>query len=235
MLTIGSLFSGIGGLELGLEWAGLGPTLWQVETDAKCRDVLARHWPEAERHEDVRTVRATTLAPVDLICGGFPCQDISSAGRKAGLVGARSGLWIEFSRIVAECRPRWVVVENVAGGARKWVDAVRRDLAGLGYACLPIPVAASDCGAPHERARIFVVAGTTADTHRQSGNVCPSPRRSLRDASRRHGWSAEPDVVRVVHGLPGRMDRQCMLGCAVVPQCAEVVGHVILRLMEDAP
>ena len=144
MLTIGSLFSGIGGLELGLEWAGLGPTFWQVEKDAKRRDVLARHWPEAEQHEDVCTVEATTLAPVDLICGGFPCQDVSSAGRRAGLAGARSGLWYEFARIAAERRPQWVVVENVGSGARKWVDAVCRDLGRLGYASLPVPIAASD-------------------------------------------------------------------------------------------
>lgn len=158
MFSIGGLFAGIGGLELGLERAGLGPTIWQVERDAACRKVLARHWPAALRYDDVRRVGASTLLPVDLICGGFPCQDVSSAGARAGLAGARSGLWFEFARIVAECCPRWVVVENVASGAHAWVDTVQRDLGKCGYASLPLPIAASDVGAPHRRARIFVLA-----------------------------------------------------------------------------
>ena len=82
-MRIGSLFSGIGGLELGLEWAGVGRTVWQVEADSFCRGVLAQHWPEVRRYEDVRNVGAATLAPVDLVCGGFPCQDVSAAGRGA--------------------------------------------------------------------------------------------------------------------------------------------------------
>lgn len=101
-LTIGSLFSGIGGIELGLEWAGLGPVMWQVEKDPFCRDVLKRHWPEVKRYEDVRQVGRSNLAPVDLICGGFPCQDTSSAGSRKGLEGPSSGLWREFHRI--RCR-----------------------------------------------------------------------------------------------------------------------------------
>lgn len=113
MLSIGSLFSGVGGLELGLERAGLGPVRWQVEIDAFCRGVLAKHWPKADRLTDVRSVGAATLAHVDLICGGFPCQDLSCANTGgAGLAGERSGLWWEYERIIDELRPRWVVVEN---------------------------------------------------------------------------------------------------------------------------
>ena len=101
-VKIGSLFSGIGGLELGLEWAGVGHTVWQVERDPFCRSILARHWPSAARFDDVRTVGAHNLEPVDVICGGFPCQDISYAGKGLGLAGERSGLWYEFARIIGE-------------------------------------------------------------------------------------------------------------------------------------
>lgn len=157
-MRIGSLFSGIGLLELGLEQAGLGDTVWQVEKEKFPLAVLEKWWPEAQRYTDVRTVNASTLAPVDLICGGFPCQDLSGAGKGAGLAGERSGLWREFSRLVGELRPSWVVVENVSSGADKWVNAIVRDLAQLGYASLPLPISASACGAPHIRARVFIVA-----------------------------------------------------------------------------
>lgn len=158
MLTIGSLFSGIGGLELGLEMAGLGPTVWQVEQSEFCREVLAKHWPDVARFHDVREVGAHNLPPVDLVCGGFPCQDVSSAGKGAGLAGKRSGLWFEFARVVSEMRPRIVVVENVASGAKRWVDAVVAGLEQLDYEALPVPLSASDVGAPHKRSRVFIVA-----------------------------------------------------------------------------
>lgn len=157
-MTIGSLFSGIGGLELGLERAGLGPVLWQVERDEFRRSVLARHYPHAERFYDVSTVGSAVLAPVDLICGGFPCRGTSSAGDRTGLAHQESRLWFEFIRIVRDMRPRCVVVENVASGAKLWVDQVRSDLERAGYESLPIPVSAADCGADHLRRRIFVLA-----------------------------------------------------------------------------
>lgn len=160
-LTVGSLFSGIGGLELGLEWAGLGPTVWQVETDPFCREVLAKHWPDADRSvTDVREANAGTLPWVDIICGGFPCQDISYAGKGAGLAGERSGLWFEYARIVGELRPRIVVVENVAALLRRGIDAVLGSLAESGYDAIWTTVRASDVGAPHRRERVFVLAYT---------------------------------------------------------------------------
>lgn len=163
-MIIGSLFSGIGGLELGLERAGVGRVAWQVEIDPFCRRVLARHWPNVERHEDVRAVGAGTLAPVDLICGGFPCQDVSSAGLGAGIVeGTRSGLWIEYLRIVKEMRPSWVVVENVASGKAKWLCRVRGDLQAIGYDSCALSISARDVGAPHRRERVFVLAHRYSD------------------------------------------------------------------------
>lgn len=165
-LTIGSLFSGVGGLEIGLEWAGHGPVLWQVENNPFCREWLRWWWPDVTRHEDVVAVGAAELVPVDLICGGFPCQDVSGAGKGAGLAGARSGLWSQFARIVGELAPRWVVVENVTSGANRWLDAVVRELEELRYEALPLPLSADVVGAPHRRSRIFVVARRVPDPER---------------------------------------------------------------------
>lgn len=169
-MRIGSLFSGVGMFELGLIWSGLGHVVWQVERDPWCRQVLARHWPGVPRVGNVRLFgrdrwgsRTVKWSDVDLICGGFPCQDVSSAGKGEGLSGARSGLWSEFARIVSEFEPKWVVVENVASGAKRWVDAVVSDLGQRGYEVLPVPIAAEDVGAPHRRQRIFLVARRVPD------------------------------------------------------------------------
>lgn len=113
-LTLGSLFAGIGGLELGLERAGMD-LRWQVEINDYARKVLEKHWPTVDRSvHDVRTAGRANLAPVDVICGGFPCQDISIAGKGGGLKGSRSGLWFEFDRLIGELGPSFVVVENVS-------------------------------------------------------------------------------------------------------------------------
>lgn len=162
-MTIGSLFSGIGGLERGLELAGLGPVLWQCEIDPFCRAVLAKHWPDATRYTDVRTLRGSALLPVDILCGGFPCQDISHAGKRVGLDGERSGLWYEFARLIEEIRPQAVVIENVRGLVGGPLDTVAGRLTELGYAVEATRILAADLGAPHLRERIFIVAYT--DSH----------------------------------------------------------------------
>ena len=114
MMTVGSLFAGIGGIDLGLERAGMR-TLWQVEIDATARRVLSRHWPDVERHADVRAVGRDSLALVDVIVGGFPCQDLSTAGQRRGFGGTRSVLYYEMTRIVDELRPPYFLWENVPG------------------------------------------------------------------------------------------------------------------------
>jgi DNA (cytosine-5)-methyltransferase 1 len=174
MLTIGSLFSGIGGLELGLERASLGAVQWQVEIDPYCRLVLARHFPHVPRFTDVRSVGAASnghpyaLTPVDLICGGSPCQGLSSAGKRKGFADPRSGLWSEFARVVSELRPRLVLVENVASGRSRFLPRVLGDLAALGYDAEWDCIGARDVGAPHERDRLFILGwrcdGSTWDT-----------------------------------------------------------------------
>jgi DNA (cytosine-5)-methyltransferase 1 len=169
-LNVGSLFAGIGGFDLGFERAGMH-TAWQVEKNAYCRAVLAQHFPDAERFEDVRDVGAHNLAPVDLICGGFPCQDLSAAGKGAGIDGARSGLWSEFARIVRELRPRYVVVENVpdllAGRGKRWdrapIGRVLGDLSESGYDAEWACLSAAEFGAPHLRERAWLVAYPTSD------------------------------------------------------------------------
>lgn len=163
-ITMGSLFSGIAGLELGLaaafEEAGFEVEIkWQVEQDADCRAVLQRHYPTVDRSiTDVRIAGRSNLVRVGLICGGFPCQDVSGAGKGAGLAGARSGLWFEFLRIVSELCPPLVIVENVASGAKRWLCRVRADLHALGCRTRAIALSAADVGAPHLRRRIFIIA-----------------------------------------------------------------------------
>lgn len=156
-LTFGSLFTGIGGIDLGLEWAGL-ECRWQVEIHPYCLRVLGRHWPDIPKFTDIREVSAHDLEPVDLICGGFPCQDISNAGRRAGITGPRSGLWAEFARIVGLLRPRYVLVENVPALAVRGLSRVLGDLAACGYDAEWQPLSAAAFGAPHIRDRLFIVA-----------------------------------------------------------------------------
>jgi DNA (cytosine-5)-methyltransferase 1 len=157
-LTIGSLFSGVGLLDLGLEEAGLGPVVYQVESDDFCHRVLAKHWPNALRFDDVRDVGVRNLPYVDIICGGFPCQGLSVAGKRLGLSDPRSGLWREYARIVRETQPRFVVVENVARLVACGLDEVVDDLERAGYAVEGRIIAARDVGAPHKRERLFLVA-----------------------------------------------------------------------------
>lgn len=195
-LTIGSLCSGAcDGMALGLEWAGLGPVVWQVEIESDRRTNLARHWPDADRSvSDVRSAQGR-LARVDCILATFPCKDLSSAGARAGLDGAQSGIWFDCLRIIDELRPDWVVVENVASGAANWVPHVRAGLERLGYSCLPVPIAASDCGAPHRRARVFVIANADGEKlrHEQGGAAgrTGETRPSLQTMARAHAHRSE--------------------------------------------
>lgn len=163
-MRIGSLFSGIGGIELGLERAGVGHTVWQCEQDTAAQAVLRTRWPGVPVYDDVRAIGAANVQPVDVLCGGFPCQDISVAGSGAGLSGARSGLWFEYLRLIRELRPRYVVAENVAALVTRGLDVVLGGLAKSGYDALWLPLRASDVGAPHRRERIFIVAWRVADS-----------------------------------------------------------------------
>jgi len=160
MLTVGSLFSGIGGLDLGLERAGM-QVRWQVENDPYCIRVLEKHWPSVKRYGDVRGVRWSKVEPVDLICGGFPCQPVSVAGARKGDKDDR-WLWPEFLRAIREVRPKYALVENVPGllsiDDGRLARGVFGDLAEIGYDAEWNIISAADVGAPHLRKRIFIVA-----------------------------------------------------------------------------
>ena len=167
-MTFGSLFAGIGGIDLGLERAGM-ECQWQVEIDPYCRKVLAKHWPDTERFADVKAVGKHNLGSVDLIAGGFPCQDVSLAGKRTGIKeGTRSGLWFEFHRIICELRPRYVFVENVPGILVDGMGRVLGDLAASGYDAEWQVLSAADVGAPHLRKRVWIVAYPDRDEFMES-------------------------------------------------------------------
>lgn len=224
-LRIGSLFSGIGGLELGLEWSGLGHTVWQVEANEYCQKVLAKHWPDAERFDDVRTVGVSNLSTVDLICGGFPCQPFSTASRGRRVA---EDLWPEMRRIVLEMRPRFVVAENVA----YWpIERSADHLRGEGYKAAAIELPSSLVGSSHERVRWFMVADSNCNG--QPRCAIDAEVACLSDLSGLDRLQNEPKCMGCHDGIPHRMDRLRALGNAVVPQCAEVIGHIIKRLASE--
>ena len=166
-LRLLDLFSGIGGFSLGLERSGGFETVAFCEIEDFPRRVLAKHWPKVPCYYDIRELTADRLAAdgiaVDAICGGFPCQDISNAGKQAGIEGERSGLWSEYARLIGELRPRVVFVENVSALLGRGLDRVLRDLAALGYDAVWDCIPASAVGAPHRRDRLWLVAYASSD------------------------------------------------------------------------
>ena len=159
-MKFGSLFSGVGGFDLGLERAGM-ECAWTVEYDKQARSVLRKQWPNVSHYEDVHDVGSSQLTSVDLICGGFPCQDYSVAGKRSGLVGDRGALWWEMHRIIAECRPTWVVGENVPGllSSNGGADfrTIIASLVQLGYGATWATLDSQYFGVAQRRRRLFIV------------------------------------------------------------------------------
>jgi DNA (cytosine-5)-methyltransferase 1 len=159
-MKVGSVFAGIGGFDLAFQRAGCEIS-WQIEIDKFCLKVLNERFPNVQKFKDVREVRGSELSPVELICGGFPCQDLSTAGSREGLEGRYSGLWWEFHRLLRELRPPWVVVENVTGllSCRRGRDmgTLLRSLGDLGYWWAYRVLDAQWFGLPQRRKRIFIV------------------------------------------------------------------------------
>jgi DNA (cytosine-5)-methyltransferase 1 len=226
-VKIGSLFAGIGGFDLAAHWMGW-ETAWFSEIDPYASAVLAQHWPGVPNHGDITRIDFTKVEPVDLLCGGFPCQDVSraSAGRRLMLDGPKSGLWRDYVRAFRDLRPRYGVVENspeiLVGG----LGGILRDLAELGYDAEWSVLSAYGVGAYHIRERLFLLA-------HPSGRRPGAPQEALfagrQGAELRPRWLDEPAVGRVANGLPARVDRarrRC-LGNAIVPQCALVIFRAI--------
>jgi DNA (cytosine-5)-methyltransferase 1 len=242
-LTFGSLFAGIGGFDLGFERAGMKP-VWQVEIDKTATEILSMEWPNVRRHDDVRTFPPGPNGEwyADVICGGFPCQDISFAGFGSGLEGGRSSLFYQAMRIVRDLGPKFVVLENVAALLDRGMGEVLGTLAALGFdaewGCLP----ASAFGLFHNRDRVFICAYRSGSV---PGVFAKSRGKWRRQFQHRRlvgnsliaQWPgkrlpAEPKVAPLVHGIPNSVGRYGIgkgLGNAVVPQVAEWIGRRIVE------
>jgi len=235
------LFSGIGGFSLGLERSGGFETVAFCEIEPYCRKVLSKHWPNVPCYDDVRTLTADTLArdgiAVDVICGGFPCQDLSLAGKQAGIDGERSGLWAEIARLAGEIRPRFILVENVTGllsgpseQSGQWFGRVLGDLAKIGcdaeWHCIP----ASAVGATICRDRVWVVAWPMSHGFQGWGSHAE---RLIGEAALVAGDVRSrlpvPELHRSRNGVPFLVERLAGLGNAVVPQIPELIGKAIMQ------
>jgi DNA (cytosine-5)-methyltransferase 1 len=253
-LRVLDLFSGIGGFSLGLDRAGGFETVAFCEIEPFPRRVLAKHWPEVPCYEDVTKLTGDILARdgigVDVITGGFPCQDISVAGKQAGLgEGTRSGLWSEIVRLIGELAPRYVIVENVSAllsGPSKqrggWFGSILGDLAECGYDAEWENIPASALGAPHRRERVWLVAYPAKIRRTQmalfdlarngkdesywwpSGNVS-----SLGGAKFIENWQKQSGLSLVGDGFPDGSRRCSAAGNAVVPQIPELIGRAIME------
>ena len=312
-LKIGSLFAGIGGFDLVLERTGGFETAWFCEIEEYPRSILNQWWPGVPVYDDITKLKGDQVEPVDILVGGFPCQDISAAGRGEGIGGDRSSLWFEFARLVGELRPRYVIAENSPLLKTRGLNAVLGSLAEIGYDAEWDCVPARTFGAPHQRDRIWVVAypdsahsqgdrgaqrdeaeisgpgdarpdgesgrggrraargefsdpgsvrrgaeqpdlhgrerhaagqgaeerGELADSEREGLQGTAGPwfasegREAVFSTSEGEGsfwtWPPEPDLPRVAHGVPHRVDRVKALGNALVPVIPEYIG---LRILE---
>lgn len=254
-ITIGSLFSGIGGFELGLE-RGIpeSKTIWQVEENPFCKSILKKHWPNSQLFDDVRQV-GVNLPPVDLICGGFPCTDISIAGKRGGIYeGRKSSLWWEMRRIIGILVPKVAIIENVPGLTFRdgggW--NVLSSLAKIGFDAEWINISARDFGAPHKRERIFIVAyphhhrqhdlslnaktfkSQKIDQSHTVGETYPFSGRSRKNGwmEPQNYWAGFPNSPRFCRrddGIPNRVARLKALGNAIVPQCSEWIGRQVFN------
>lgn len=240
-MNVLDLFSGIGGFSLGLERAGF-KTLAFCEIDPFCQKVLRKHWENVYIYDDVKKITAKDVKfKVDLICGGFPCQDISTAGLKRGLDGERSGLWFEFKRLIEEIQPKYAIIENVANLRSKGLNRILKDLWAIGYDSQWHILSASSFGYFHQRERLFIIAySKRIGSQRQRSlritfNQEKSKNRKtsrLIDAFQR---DAMPYVCREHDGASSKLDKNRLkaLGNAIIPDIAEFLGKSIMEFENE--
>lgn len=272
-MKLGSLFAGIGGFDLGFEWAGF-ETAWQVEKDEFCRKVLTKHWPNVPKYEDIydfiEKIKQGTVEPVDVITGGFPCQPFSQAGKRKGAQDDRY-LWPAMVEVISLLRSTWVIGENVAGILNMGFENMLSELEDKGYRTESFIIPACAVAAPHRRDRVWIVAYNIrrATQLQREATVMVEPQGQVkeerhkwersRDAFGRCSeampnnglwesmelsrgietcwdglgngcrWKPEPNVGRVAHGIPRRVDRLRALGNAVVPQIPYIIGQAIMQ------
>ncbi len=238
------LFSGIGGFSLGLERAGM-KTVAFCEIEPFCREVLKKHWQEVPIHDDIKKLNGKQYrGTIDVVCGGFPCQDLSQAGSQAGFNGSRSSLYTEMLRIVGECLPRYAIFENVtgllSGNSGRWFARFLYDLAEIGYDaewhCIP----ASFLGAPHRRDRVWIIAyphGAIVDgLEFQKPQIADTQKSRRREHTRAVNAALPADdytAMRTdINGVPGKLDgiRGALkaYGNSVCPAVAEFIGNAIM-------
>jgi len=242
-LRVLDLFSGIGGFSLGLERTGGFETVAFCEIEEYPRATLKKHWPGVPIYEDVRTLTSEQTGPVDVICGGYPCQPFSLAGKRRGTEDDRH-LWPAMLRLIVELRPSWVIAENVAGHITLGLDQVLTDLENNGYSAAPIVIPTVAVGANHRRDRVWIIAHTPISG--QQGNVREAglqktnnrPPKTLGSQHWHSGpfadWEklmGEPGLCWMDDGIPSTVDIRPRLhayGNAVSPQIVEQIGYAIL-------
>ena len=244
-MNVGSLFSGIGGIELGFEREGFH-TLWFIEKDRYAQGVIRKHWRDAIIYDDITEVDFRTLPKVDVLTGGFPCQDISIAGKGAGIQGKRSSLWKYYKEAIRVLRPKYAFIENVSRLLNNGFETVLGDLSEVGYDaewhCLPATIV----GCPFKGERVYIIATTRSNTNglfidREYEVYYNKEWESTKNIKSWSEWKcwlvqacetmdgavSKTDFHRVDDGFSEDVDRIRCLGNAVVPQVAQLFAKAI--------
>lgn len=215
-MTFGSLFSGFGMIDLGLCQAGM-ECRWQCEIDPFACKVLEKHWAGKKRYGDITKVNWYEAEQTDVVCGGFPCQDISNSGSKKGLAGNKSGLWAEFARCISCVRPKYVIVENVAALLVRGLDTILGTLSEFGYDAEWGTVSAQALGANHVRKRLLIVAYARSQESRRLSDF-------IRKAILQAGQCCE-DVANTCCEPEGRLSSRTTPANAMPVQCCQHVTN----------